>query len=481
MIKIIVILIIFLVHIEPDSVLTSNIDLSRLEENLLYSYLKNQTNLKLFYNKLIESNGVDDLIYVRHKITDEDIKQDTIENKCFQSTNDLLNALNITRINENTTLTRTDVKQLTPTLVNVKFNEGCLKQQGTTKWKNILVGLISVSIINLAALFSAIILPFRKRPAFKWLLTTFIGLAVGTLLGTGIFHLIPMAFSIEDYDKDLTFLTKALITTIVIYLFYMRDQIFETFLHIETPILQQKNTKSLRENLRTMKPIGWMILLSDLLHGFIDGLTIGAIAIVSISECLRMMVPIVCEEFSHKLGDAAVLLSSGLPIKQALLMNFLSSCGCYPGELENFHPWICALAGGMFVYIGLADMIPELISMGHEIEKDHATSNKPITRILKLKILLCQNMGVIFGEVENFHPWICALAGGMFVYIGLADMIPELISMGHEIEKDHAMTNKPITRILKLKILLCQNMGVIFGIAVMFLLAKYGETLSHYF
>jgi hypothetical protein len=64
-------------------------------------------------------------------------------------------------------------------------------------------------------------------------------------------------------------------------------------------------------------------------------------------------------------------------------MNFLSACGCYPGfllgaklgfiysnfilemivvvfclgELENFHPWICALAGGMFVYIGLTDMV----------------------------------------------------------------------------------------------------------------------------
>ena len=51
-----------------------------------------------------------------------------------------------------------------------------------------------------------------------------------------------------------------------------------------------------------MKPIGWMILVSDLLHGFIDGLTIGAISIISISECLRMMVPIASEEFSHKLG-----------------------------------------------------------------------------------------------------------------------------------------------------------------------------------
>jgi zinc transporter ZupT len=51
-----------------------------------------------------------------------------------------------------------------------------------------------------------------------------------------------------------------------------------------------------------MKPIGWMILISDILHSFIDGITIGAIAMVSISECMRMMVPIACEEFSHKLG-----------------------------------------------------------------------------------------------------------------------------------------------------------------------------------
>lgn len=32
-------------------------------------------------------------------------------------------------------------------------------------------------------------------------------------------------------------------------------------------------------------------------------------------------------------------------------------------------------------------------------------------------------MPLILGEIENFHPWICALAGGMFIYIGLADMV----------------------------------------------------------
>ena len=107
---------------------------------------------------------------------------------------------------------------------------------------------------------------------------------------------------------------------------------------------------------------------------------------VSIGEGFRISVPVICEEFPHELGDIAVLLSSGLTIGQALVMNFLSACSCYlgfiigaklgmiimivkfckntdrsnlsyVGELEQFHSWIYALAGGMFVYIGLADMV----------------------------------------------------------------------------------------------------------------------------
>jgi hypothetical protein len=41
---------------------------------------------------------------------------------------------------------------------------------------DILIGLISITIINLTALFGAIILPFRNKSAFKWILSTFIGL-----------------------------------------------------------------------------------------------------------------------------------------------------------------------------------------------------------------------------------------------------------------------------------------------------------------
>ena len=80
-----------------------------------------------------------------------------------------------------------------------------------------------------------------------------------------------------------------------------------------------------------MKAAGWMIFLGDMLHNFIDGLTLGAAFMVSISEGLRMSLPIICEEFPHELGDIAILLSSGLTLGQALIMNFLSACSCYVG------------------------------------------------------------------------------------------------------------------------------------------------------
>ena len=81
MIKLSTFLFIFLIHTEQNSVLTLNMELSRLEENLLYSYLKNQTNLKLVYGKLIESHGINNLHYARPTVTDQDIQQNSTNNK----------------------------------------------------------------------------------------------------------------------------------------------------------------------------------------------------------------------------------------------------------------------------------------------------------------------------------------------------------------------------------------------------------------
>ncbi len=51
--------------------------------------------------------------------------------------------------------------------------------------------------------------------------------------------------------------------------------------------------------------------------------------------------------------------------------------------------------------------------------------------------------------------------------------------MGDEIEKDYIEAKQPITTGLKLKILLCQNSGLILGFVIMFLLGKYGVSLEN--
>ena len=64
-------------------------------------------------------------------------------------------------------------------------------------------------------------------------------------------------------------------------------------------------------------------------------------------------------------GDIAILLNSGLNMRRSLCYNFLAALTCYVGlvigivlgENTNANMWIFAVAGGMFVYIALVDMV----------------------------------------------------------------------------------------------------------------------------
>ena len=64
-------------------------------------------------------------------------------------------------------------------------------------------------------------------------------------------------------------------------------------------------------------------------------------------------------------GDFAILLNSGMTMRQALGYNFISACMCYlglvagiiVGEATEGSIWIFAIAGGMFLYISLVDLV----------------------------------------------------------------------------------------------------------------------------
>jgi len=143
--------------------------------------------------------------------------------------------------------------------------------------------------------------------------------------------------------------------------------------------------------------VAWMIIFGDGIHNFIDGLSIGAAMSTSILTGLSVSLAVLCEELPHELGDFAVLLNSGMTIKQAVIYNFLSACTCYLGliigivlgELEGVNVYIFAVAGGMFLYISLVDMVPEL---NQAVEADSRTSARKA-----LFTFFLQNVGIIIG------------------------------------------------------------------------------------
>ncbi|UXI15612.1 Endothelin-converting enzyme 2 [Sarcoptes scabiei] len=361
-------------------------------------------------------------------------------------------------------------------------------------------GLLFVTIVSFCSIAGVGILPFLSENIYETILTVLQGLAVGSLVGSALFHLIPQAFSLI-IPGNYEYLWRALIIFGGIYLFFWSERLmkivseyrkkkkFKNSIPSTTSIendadksrqvyfrnsldaldktdlnaivtktneraqqnLQGNGTKNENEidrhyhhhnndcefinreransNFLALKhdhqhqhalpgesdgiaTIAWMIIFGDGLHNFIDGITMGAAFSQSILEGISISVAVICEEFPHELGDFAILLGSGMSMRKALGYNFLSACTCYLGLV----------------------------------------------------------FGIILGDLSDFTPYIFALAGGMFLYISLVDMMGELSAQLEETSKKGVSETA--------KTLLLQNIGILIGVGIMFFLAKYGEKIN---
>ncbi|XP_025894150.1 zinc transporter ZIP6 [Nothoprocta perdicaria] len=141
--------------------------------------------------------------------------------------------------------------------------------------------------------------------------------------------------------------------------------------------------------------LAWMVIMGDGLHNFSDGLAIGAAFTEGLSSGLSTSVAVFCHELPHELGDFAVLLKAGMTVKQAVLYNALSAMLAYLGMAtgilighyaDNVSMWIFALTAGLFMYVALVDMVPEML---HNDASDHGCS--------RWGYFLLQNAGILLG------------------------------------------------------------------------------------
>jgi zinc and cadmium transporter len=215
-----------------------------------------------------------------------------------------------------------------------------------------LISVLVVSLISLVGVFTLSL----KEDILKKYIGIFISLAVGALLGDAFIHIIPEAF---EKSSNVT------VTSILIILGLLIFFILEKFLHWH----HHGEDKEVEE----IHPVGKLILFSDGVHNLIDGIIIGASFLVSVPIGIATTIAVILHEIPQEIGDFAVLIHSGYSKKKALWLNFISALLAVVGVVlalllgsiaEASVLWLLPIAAGGFIYIAVADLIPELHKHG---------------------------------------------------------------------------------------------------------------------
>ena len=117
------------------------------------------------------------------------------------------------------------------------------------------------------------------------------------------------------------------------------------------------------------KPIVAMIIIGDSMHNFVDGILLAAAFLTDWKLGWAAAIAITAHEIPQEISDFMVLLDAGVKKSRALLLNALSGAAMTVGgvvgwlSLSNAQaaiPYVLTLAAASFIYIAVADLVPEL-------------------------------------------------------------------------------------------------------------------------
>ncbi|RXN35050.1 zinc transporter ZIP4-like protein [Labeo rohita] len=336
---------------------------------------------------------------------------------CF-SAEDLLR---IHQLNSSS-LTRDQFTQISPALIQQILSGGCSGTSPEPATPDSLstaerygYATLANLIICLMAMFGIVVLLFSScTQVFELCIQFCISLAVGSLTGDALLHLLPAFLGLHVHDDGLDhdhaevsfdYVYKLLVFIAGIYFFYLLESIFsivtrrEHHHHHDEEVsdahhcdhgkvvqmfqrekqnkhsssqadLVDKNENSFLAPVgrtREQRLLPYMITIGDGIHNFADGLAIGAAFSISWRSGLATSLAVLCHELPHELGDFAILLHCGLSVKRALLLNVGSALSSFVGLYIALSvstqtvakEWISAVTAGLFLYVGLADMLCE--------------------------------------------------------------------------------------------------------------------------
>jgi zinc and cadmium transporter len=220
----------------------------------------------------------------------------------------------------------------------------------------------STFFISLIAWVGSLALFLRQELLDKVLLVL-VALSAGGLIGGAFLHLLPEAI-LEVGAVSSAILNLFSYLLIGFCIFFVLEQ-FIKWCHEHYNIHQKK-------------PVSYLVLISDLVHNFIDGLVIAGSFMVSPPMGIVTTFAIALHEIPQEIGDFGVLLYGGFEKKRALIWNYVSAVTVIFGGIAGYYlsaliegaaVLLLPFAAGNFIYIAASDLIPE-IKHGEDIRRN---------------------------------------------------------------------------------------------------------------
>lgn len=235
-----------------------------------------------------------------------------------------------------------------------------------------------VSVLSFVGVFSLGL----KEKQLKKILLLLVGFSAGALFGDAFIHLLPEAVEQAGFGIEVS---ASILFGIVV--FFLLEKIIKWHHH--------HNVTDRGE----IHSFGYMNLMADGLHNFIDGALIAGSYLVSVPVGIATTIAVILHEIPQEIGDFGVLLHSGFSKNRALMFNFLSALSAVLGAIvalyfvsliENFEVLLVSFTVGGFIYIAGSDLIPEL-----HLEED---TKKSVLQIIVFLLGMLVMVAMLFLE-----------------------------------------------------------------------------------
>ncbi len=205
-----------------------------------------------------------------------------------------------------------------------------------------------------------------------------LSLAAGALLATAFMHLLPEAFESQAGAHELF---TTLLVGLVFFFLLDKAELWHHGHEHHDPVQGQHDHAhgdhshghahghEHHHHHAAPQGGGWAVLTGDSVHCFGDGVLIASAFLADMRLGLVAALSVLAHEVPHHMGDLVVLRQSSASRRIALVkvslagaVTALGGVGGYflVGQLHDWLPFFLAVASSSFVYVALADLIPQL-------------------------------------------------------------------------------------------------------------------------